>query len=71
MKILLTGSSGFLGQRLLNKLLSNNHFVLGVDKKKGSIRYKKDNKLFLKKLKNSWDTSVRDVQKIRINIWIQ
>ena len=43
------------------KLKSNN-------KKKGSIRYKKDNKLFLKKLKNSWDTSVRDVQKIRINI---
>lgn len=40
MKILLTGSSGFLGQRLLNKLLSNNHFVLGVDKKKGSIKHK-------------------------------
>ena len=34
MKIFLTGSSGFLGQRVLKKLLSQNHFVLGVDQKK-------------------------------------
>lgn len=40
MKIFLTGSSGFLGQRVLKKLLSQNHFVLGVDQKKNFIKHK-------------------------------
>ena len=40
MKIFLTGCSGFLGKNVLKKLLSRNHFVLGVDKKKCFIKHK-------------------------------
>ena len=31
MKILVTGSSGFIGFHLIKKLLINNNFVVGVD----------------------------------------
>ena len=49
-----------------SKIKNGNYKLKPNNKKNGSIKYKKDIKLFLKKLKKGWDTSVRDVQKIRI-----
>ena len=51
------------------KIIKKGKFKLkNNDKKKGTIKYKKDNKFFLKKLSNKWNTKVKDIQKMKINI---
>lgn len=49
------------------KKIKNGKFKLKKNpKEKGSIMYKKDNKLFINKLKKGWDTTVKDVQRMKI-----
>jgi UDP-glucuronate 4-epimerase len=54
MKILLTGSVGFIGFHLAKKLLDNNHKVTGIDNlcKSYGVKYKKQRLDILKKYKN-------------------
>ena len=54
MKILLTGSAGFIGFHLAKKLLDNNHKVTGIDNlcKSYGVKYKKQRLDILKKYKN-------------------
>ncbi len=57
----------YLFKKNWKKIKKGNFKLKCNDKHKGSIKYKRDNKLFIKKLKNGWDTTVKDVQKIKIN----
>lgn len=54
MKILVTGSAGFIGFHLSKLLLNNNHQVIGLDNlcKSYGVKYKKDRLSILKKYKN-------------------
>ena len=53
MKILVTGSAGFIGFHLSKLLLNNNHQVIGLDNlcKSYGVKYKKDRLSILKKYK--------------------
>ena len=46
--ILISGCSGFLGTELTNQLLTNEHLVIGLDKKNNKKNYHKN--FFFKKL---------------------
>lgn len=54
MKILLTGSAGFIGFHLAKKLLDNNHKVIGIDNlcRSYGVKYKQQRLDILKKYKN-------------------
>ena len=66
MKVLLTGSSGFLGQEILKKLLAKNHKVLGLDIRKGLVNHK--NFKFLKTdLKKKANINIKEKYDVAIH----
>ena len=78
MKILVTGSSGFIGYHLCKKLIENNHFVLGIDNHNDyydvKLKQKRNQLLnnkkfsFLKSDINEMDNALPGVQQFDIAI---
>ena len=66
MKVLLTGSSGFLGQEILKKLLAKNHKVLGLDISKGLINHK-NFKFFKTDLKKKASINIKEKYDVAIH----